>query len=67
MATTPVSSLPGPLPMVLAGAPAGAATNVQLLKTSTFLWNVGIGTTQILKTSTFRWNIEFITRWTKIN
>lgn len=67
MATTPVSSLPGPLPMVLAGAPSGAPANVPILKTNTFVWNIGVGTTQLSWTNTFRWNIEFATIWTKLN
>lgn len=66
MAVSPTSNLPQPLPMVLAGAPAGAPGNVQLFKTSTFEWNIGIGTVQLELFSTFRWNIGYETIWTKI-
>lgn len=64
---SPTSNLPQVLPLVLVGPPAGAPGNVQLLKTSTFEWNVGIGTVQLLFLSTFRWNIKYTTIWTEIN
>lgn len=64
---SPTSNLPQPLPLVLAGAPAGAPSTVQLLKTSTFMWNVGIGTVQLDWFNGFRWNIGYETIWTKLN